>query len=87
MFAAYLELVELAAIVTVLFVSAGVALWLRDWGGGSKFIRPVTLSDEARSALLRARAADLQKATAEKIAAKKLVKAAHRRAFRQVKSE
>lgn len=82
MFAIHSETIELAGIVAVLFVTAGIALWMRDYRRSDN-ASPVTLSEEARSSLLRAREASIRKAAEEQKAARKLAKVAHRQAFRR----
>lgn len=74
MSATYSETIRLAFTVIVLFVAAGVALWMRDYKRNGFAARPVTLSEEARSAFRHARGVSLQKAKEERKIAKKLAR-------------
>lgn len=75
LFATYSETIRLAVVVVVLFVTAGIALWMRDYRRSGSAARPVTLSEEARSAFRHAKEASLQEARE----AKKIARDAHRR--------
>ena len=82
MSAIYSEILWLAMAVITLIVAAGVALWTREIGHDAENVRPITLSQEVRDTLLRARQASMQKAVQAK-QARKAAKVSHRRALRE----